>query len=47
MFNGGGSTALAVNPSYNFFGVAQGGTSVPFTNLPPCIIANKIMYAGI
>ncbi len=30
-----------------FTGNAQGGSSTAFTNLPPSIIANKIIYAGV
>jgi microcystin-dependent protein len=47
MFNGGGSTPLATNPTYSFAGTPQGGTSTPFTNLPPAIITQKIIYAGV
>jgi microcystin-dependent protein len=44
---GGGSTANFTVPGQTFFGNAQGGTSTAFTNLPPAIITQKIIYAGI
>jgi hypothetical protein len=47
MFNGGSSTPLSSNPSYSFNGAAQGGTSTSFINVPPMILMQKVIYAGV
>jgi microcystin-dependent protein len=43
----GASTANFTVPGQGFTGNAQGGTSTAFTNLPPAIITQKIIYAGV
>jgi microcystin-dependent protein len=47
LIGSGPNTPSFTVSAQNFSGSPQGGTSVPFTNLPPCIIANKIIYCGI
>jgi microcystin-dependent protein len=45
--SGSGGTNVALSATTTLTIAPQGGTSTIFTNLPPAIIINKIMYAGI
>lgn len=46
-YGSGSSSSLSFTASGSLSGVAQGGTSIAFTNLPPAIISNKIIFAGV
>lgn len=46
-FNAASALGISISSSSSFTGTAQGGTSTPFSVVPPTFILNYIIFAGV